>query len=441
MNQVFLAVLAIAFASAAVTGTMTETSAAALEGAKKAVELAISLVGYMALFLGVMKVGEDAGLLRLLARLIRPVMVRLFPDVPPEHPAMGAMILNIAANMLGLGNAATPLGIKAMQELEKLNDRPGVATNAMVLFLAINTSGLAILPSGVVSVRASLGSQDPWGIVGPTLLATTVSTVVAITAALLLARTRWFARERYSPVSSPEAKSAAVAAADADLDQGPEPSRAAVWALGLFLATTLLTLAGPPLLAAVLPASHPWGPGLREFASTAGGWVVPSLILSVLGYAAWNGQPVYERFVAGARAGFDTGVRIIPFLVAILTAVGMFRASGAMEGLGWLLSPATSALGFPAEAVPMAVVRPLSGSGAFGLMTEVMESQGPDSYAGYVVSVLNGSTETTFYVLAVYFGSVGITKVRHAVVAGLSADVAGAVATALVCAALFGHLA
>ena len=438
MNQVFLAIIAVSFVTAAFAGSMGEVSAAALESAKSAVDLSLSLIGYMALFLGIMKVAEVAGLLRLLARAIEPVMIRLFPDVPANHPAMGAMILNISANMLGLANAATPFGIKAIQELDTLNEDKGTATNAMVLFLAINTSGLALLPTGVVSVRAANGSADPWGIMAPTLAATACSTIAGIMAAKMLCRLPIFAR------TAPAPSRAAVEGKTPDLPGLETENTWAVRGLSLFLVLSLLALVIPPLGAAILPESASGDGGLREsflsFSATSGDWVIPVLITSLLGFGYARGVPVYETFVEGAKEGFETAVRIIPYLVAILVAVGMFRASGAMgvltSGVGQLTAP----LGLPGEALPMALVRPLSGSGAFALMSELIATHGPDSYIGYVASVLQGSTETTFYVLAVYFGAVGVTRARHAVAAGLTADLVGVLAGTAVCAALFGHL-
>jgi len=436
VNVVFVAIILIACVVAAITGSMAEVSSAVFSSAKGAAELSLGLVGYMAFFLGLMKIGEEGGLLKLLGRAIRPVMTRLFPDVPPDHPAMGAMILNIAANMLGLGNAATPLGIKAMHELNKLNTTPGVATNAMVLFLAINTSGLALLPSGVVSIRDLEGSVDPWGIMAPTLLATGISTIVGISAAKLF--------QRFFPVVPIEGSEAADAATPAPEKEAPEVDLSeaeggfGVYALGVFLIIGVGLLVTPALSIALLPAGHELVETMQNLAKDMGNWVIPVLIVSLVCYGWAKNVKVYESFVAGAKEGFEIAVRIIPYLVAILVAVGMFRASGAMDMLTRPLGAISSLIGMPGEVLPMAVVRPLSGSGAFGIMTELIKTHGPDSYIGYVASTLNGSTETTFYVLAVYFGSVGVSRVRHAVVAGLSADITGAVVTAIVCAAMFG---
>jgi spore maturation protein SpmA/spore maturation protein SpmB len=437
MNAVFAIIILVACGVAALTGSMEAVSAAVFKSAKGAAELSLGLVGYMAFFLGLMKIGEEGGLLKMLGRAIRPVMTRLFPDVPPDHPAMGAMILNISANMLGLGNAATPLGIKAMHELNKLNTTPGVATNAMVLFLAINTSGLALLPSGVVAIRDLEGSQDPWGIMAPTLLATGLSTLVGITVAKLT--------QRFFPVTPIEAEGGDAGAAEAtppkeapsvDLSEGE--SSAGVWLLAAFLVAGIGALVTPAIALALLPAGDPQVEQMQALATTMGNWVVPVMIVSLVLFGWARGLKVYEVFVVGAKEGFEIAVRIIPYLVAILVAVGMFRASGAMDMLTRPLGGLTDLIGLPAEVLPMALVRPLSGSGAFGIMTELVKTHGPDSYIGYVATTLNGSTETTFYVLAVYFGAVGVSRVRHAVVAGLAADVTGAVASALICLAMFG---
>jgi spore maturation protein SpmA len=376
------------------TDAMKLVGKAALDGAKASVDLAISLVGAMTLFLGLMKVVEAAGGLDALARLIRPVMVRLFPDVPPDHPAMGAMILNLASNVLGLGNIATPFGIKAMQELEKLNKTPGTATNAMVLFLAINTSGVAVLPTGVIALRASLGSHDPAAIFVPTLVATSCSTIVAVISAKLLARV-------FPPPTPPE--------------QFPNTERLVDFVPVVF---ALAALAG------LVTVVYTQG----ELASA---WIIPVLIVGMLTVGVMRGVKIYETFIEGARDGFQSAIRIIPYLVAILTAVGMFRASGAMDRLvGWF-APVVRVIGMPPEVLPLALLRPLSGSGAFALTGELTKTYGPDSLVGQVAGTLQGSTETTFYVLAVYFGAVGIVKSRHAVATGLLTDIAGAIGAIL----------
>jgi len=405
MNNVFFGIVAIAFLFAAITGSPAEVGAAALSGAKASVDLAIGLVGYMALFLGLLKIMEESGGLAFMARLIRPVLVRLFPDIPEDHPAMGAMVMNFAANALGLGNAATPFGIKAMAELNKLNKQQGTATNAMVLFLAINTSGLALLPTGIIGLRALHGSVDPAAIFPTTLVATGCSTIVGIITAKLLCRAPMF---RLDSSGEPETKS------------GRRP----------FFGTDIL-----PFLA-FAAAMIGLVISVYLFKEAVSAWIIPSLIFGMLLIGVVRGVKVYETFVAGAKEGFSLAVMIIPYLVAILSAVAMFRASGALNALMNLLSPVLSLINFPPEVLPLAIIRPLSGSGSFALTADILQTHGPDSFIGQVASTMNGSTETTFYVLAVYFGSVGITRIRHAIIAGLAADITGAIIAVLAVAAL-----
>ncbi|MEC8191387.1 MAG: nucleoside recognition domain-containing protein [Myxococcota bacterium] len=397
MNHVFFGIVTVAIAFAVINGTPAEVGQGALDAAKASVNLAIGLVGYIALFLGLMKVVEEAGGLAFMARLIRPVLIRLFPDVPPDHPAMGAMVMNIAANALGLGNAATPFGLKAMKELNDLNTEKGTATNAMVLFLAINTSGLALLPTGIIGLRALKGSADAAAIFPTTLLATAISTVVGITAAIGLSRLPMFASTAPAPA---------------------EPIERPPLNLAELLPFALAMLALVGLVVAVYVNG--------EAASV---WIMPALIFGMLLVGVLRGVKVYEVFVAGAKEGFSLAVMIIPYLVAILSAVGMLRASGGLQRLVDWVNPLTSSLGIPGEVLPLALLRPLSGSGAFGITAELIEAHGPDSLVGNIASTMNGSTETTFYVLAVYFGSIGVTKIRHAVPAGLAADSAGVLAS------------
>jgi spore maturation protein SpmA/spore maturation protein SpmB len=426
MNAVFLVLVLAAFLTAGwnqlagVGGESTPMDAlskAMVESAGGAVELAIGLVGVMALFLGLMKIAEEGGLLKILARLIRPLMVRLFPDVPAEHPAMGAMILNMSANMLGLGNAATPFGIRAMQELDKLNTRKGTATDSMVLFLAINTSSITLLPTGVIALRASAGSIDPAGILPTTLFATVCSTAVAIMAAL--------AYRRFFPLG-PEAAAPQVESETERDDEGvtlEEHGSYPLWVSWLVLAGFL----------ALIPLTIFFGKEISP-------WILPGLMLGFLLFGVAKRVRIYEVFVEGAKEGFQVALKIIPYLVAILVAVGMFRASGALEWLVGVLGQFTTLLGLPAEALPMALLRPLSGSGAYGVMASIINDPaiGPDSYTGYLVSTLQGSTETTFYVLAVYFGAVQVRRIRHALAVGLTADFAGVAAAVVAVMLLYG---
>ncbi len=392
--------------SAIVTGVgeptaMGAVGAAAFDGAKASVTLAISLAGAMTLFLGLMKVVEAAGGLDALARLIRPVLVRLFPDVPATHPAMGAIVMNIAANVLGLGNAATPFGIKAMQELDTLNKTPGTATNAMVLFLAINTSGVAVLPTGVMALRAAAGSTDPAAIFIPTLVASAFNTVIAVLAA------KGFSR--LFPMPNP-----------------PDEHRVKESWFDL-LPLIVITGAFGALVGVV-----------ALYKEVASAWIIPMLIFGMLTVGVVRGVKVYEVFIEGARDGFSSAMRIIPYLVAILTAVGMLRASGAMDRLVSLAGPIVKYVGMPPEVLPLALLRPLSGSGAFALTGELTTTYGPDSLIGQIAGTMQGTTETTFYVLAVYFGAVNIIKTRHAVPTGLVSDLSGVLAAVAACHWLIG---
>ncbi len=368
----------------------------------------------------------------IIARTIRPLMVRAFPGVPPDHPAMGAMILNLSANALGLGNAATPFGIRAMQELDRLNPHKGTATDAMVLFLAINTSSVTLLPTGVIALRAAAGSHDPAGILPTTLFATICSTTVAVIAA--------FAYRRFAPVPTtvpPPSAGPADAAADA-AEAGFAEAEGGSVVDDAALAETVaypgwVTSLAFAAIFAFVPVTILYGRAISP-------WIVPGLMVGLLGFGVARRVRVYEAFVEGARDGFQVAIRIIPYLVAILVAVAMLRASGALELAVAALGKVTGPLGLPAEALPMALLRPLSGSGAYGVLASIINDPaiGPDSYTGYLVSTFQGSTETTFYVLAVYFGAVGIRRVRHALAAALTADLAGIVAAVAICSALYG---
>jgi spore maturation protein SpmA len=434
LNGIFVFVVLASIMLAAWTGRMAELQAAILGESGHAVEIAIKLIGVMAFFLGLMKVAEDGGLLRLICRVVAPVMRRLFPSVPPDHPAMSAMIMNIGSNMLGLGNAATPFGIRAIEELDKLNGRKGTATNAMVLFLAINTAGLAILPSGVAALRASLGSADTFGIWIPTLFASGCATVVGVTAALLLSRLR--AYRRTAPPLAPSSSLSAEESAAEGSDETPEPPRRQPLWRAVLAALFCAAFAALIVRHAVFlsPADSP-GALIREIGSS---WALPTLVGALVLFGWARGVRVYDALVEGAKEGFQVAVRIIPYLVAILVGVGMLRAAGGIDILVRLLGPVTDRIGMPAEVLPMALLRPLTGSGAYGVMAEIMSTHGPDSFIGYMVSTLQGSTETTFYVLAVYFGAVKIKITRHAIPACLMADVAGILAAVLIVNLLFG---
>ena len=330
---------------------------------------------------------------------------------------MSAMVMNLSANALGLGNAATPLGIKAMVELEKINPHPGRATNAMCLFLAINTSNVTLLPLGVIAVRAAAGCQEPAAIIFPTLFATTCSTLAAVFMAKLLARLS-------GPEPPPKIDSWVKETQENTLQASERPNVSLVERVLLYGLIVAFCLA---------LARHLWlNPSPESFKQVLSFWLVPALMLGLLIFGYLKGVAVYEAACEGAKEGFQVAVRIIPFLVMILVAVGMFRASGAFDYLVKILSPITHPLGFPPEALAVALLRPLSGSGAFGLMSEVV-AHAPNSFAAYLASTLQGSTETTFYVLAVYFGAVGIKDQRYAVWAALTADLVGALAALFIC--------
>ncbi len=457
MNAIFYGIVAVAVLFAALTGTPAEVGKAALDSAKSAVELAIGLVGAISLFLGLMAVVEAAGGLDFMARLIRPVMVRLFPEVPPDHPAMGAMVMNLAANVLGLGNAATPFGLKAMKELDSLNDEKGTATDAMVLFLAINTGGVAVLPTGMMAVRALNGSTDPASIFPTTLFATAMATLTGTLVALLL--------------NAAFPRGSAVAGAYGRALRGigflVAVIGAALGLVGLGYAL-VMALAGQgvgaqvggvvALAAALLVGRSALPEGLRELSGVvifgaglvglvalvyvqgeaASAWILPALILGMLTSGVVKKVKVYETFIKGAKEGFTMALTIIPYLVAILAAVGMLRASGGLERMVSVLSPLTSPLGLPGEVLPLAFLRSLTGSGSFAFTTDLIKTYGPDTYIGNLASTINGSSETTFYVLAVYFGSVGVTRFRGAVAAGLIADVAGIVGSVIAVRLLIG---
>jgi spore maturation protein SpmA len=393
MNLVFVLLFVAAGIAAAIKGDAKALGQGALDGAGAAVTLALGLIGVMALWLGLLKIGERSGLVEKLSRAVRPVFRPLFRDVPDGHPAISAMLLNIAANMLGLGNAATPFGIKAMEELEKLNPTPGTATNTQALFLAINTASLQLVPTTVIAMRSSAHSRDAAEILLPTLAAT----ACALTMAILVAKLA----ERAPP--------------------------------GAWIAV----LAGLVSFVVLLAATAARWPDRIEKGSS---WALALIVVGIPFYGFARRVKVYEAFIEGAKEGFNVAVRIIPYLVAILAAVGAFRAAGAMDALARVLGPVTAPLGLPAEVIPVAIVRPLSGGGSLGIVGSIFAAPGlgPDSYAGRLASVLQGSTETTFYVLSVYCGAVGIVRYRHALAAGLSADGTGLVASVAIARLLWG---
>ncbi len=437
LNFIWLGLILLAVTLGGFTGSLDAVTAAAFKACETAVvSLALPLIGLMALWLGMMRIAEKAGLIQLLARALRPIMIRLFPDVPADHPAMGAMLLNMGANMLGLSNAATPLGLKAMAHLEKLNRTPGTASNAMCTFLAINTSSIQLIPATTVAYLAAAGATQPTAIIGPAFLATLCSTIAGVTAVKLLARLPIFrsAPETSTPLSSVEMPP------EETVVSTPLPS----WALpilalhfGLFawFAWTLTTHSPSP--------SSPLLAALNALSTLA----VPFLLSFFPLFAALKRIPVYEEFVEGAKEGFHVAIRIIPFLVAILAAIGMVRAAfAASANLAWFgkithaLSQGLAAIGFPSDLLPLVLLRPLSGSGTSGIFNELIRNPalgGPDGLLARTAGCIMGSTETTFYVIAVYFGSVAIRRTRHAVPAGLIADLTGVIASIVICRLMF----
>jgi spore maturation protein SpmA len=434
LNGVFAILVVGAVLTAAFNGTMPQVSNASMASAKSAVELAIGLVGQMALWLGFMSILREAGLMQSLARALRPIMCRLFPDVPPDHPAMGAMIMNLGANLLGLSNAATPFGLKAIAELNTLNKRPGVATNAMALFLAINTAGLTLIPAPAVAVRAAMGSHSPGAIIAPSLLASSVTCLSAILFAKLLQGVRAFSLDGYTlEGATPEPALCPAPSGEAQEPEPAAPTHGARLAVVVTVAVAVvLTYAVARKLWLAQPAQR-WE--VRR--GLLSDWLIPLVMSAIVLVGVGRRVKVYETFVQAAKEGFQVAVNVIPFLVAILVGVGMFRASGALEALIRFLGPATSRVGFPPEALPMALMRPLSGSGALAVMTDTLKAYGPDGFIGNLVSVMNGTSETTFYVLAVYFGSVHVRSIRHTLIACLTADFCGVVAATVVCRLFF----
>ncbi|OGS38938.1 MAG: hypothetical protein A2506_05845 [Elusimicrobia bacterium RIFOXYD12_FULL_66_9] len=425
MNGIWGFMVVAALVCGAVSGKLDEVSKASIDNAEVAVKLAIGLVGMMSLWIGLMKVLDEAGFLAVLARWLRPLMRRLFPSVPPEHPAMSMMILNTSANILGLSNAATPFGLKAMAELDKLNDHRGEASDAMALFLAINTAGVCVFPTTMIALRATMGSTAPGSIIFPTLLASVIGTIVAVAAALALQRLPMF---RF--------KTPAVALARADVGSGTAQGsergevRNRPWAL-------VLSLAVACVLAYALfqkAADVGWGEAVKTVFAD---WSLVLLIGAITLAGLVRGVKIYDVVVEGGKEGFDIALRIIPFLVAMLVGVGMLRAAGVIDMIVAVLRPVTSLIGMPPEILPMAFLRSLTGGGSMGVATEIMKTHGPDSLAGIIASSIYGSSETTFYVIAVYFGAVQVKNGRHTLLVCLLADAAAVLASVWLCRWMF----
>ncbi len=408
LSHIWFAFFVIAFASSLYrwlvlddASVFGEVIGATFDMAKLGVEIAIGLIGVLCLWLGFFQIAERSGLIQKLAQLLSPLFRHLMPDVPQAHPAVGSVTMNLAANMLGLDNAATPMGLKAMQDLQSLNRTPETATNAQILFLVLNTSSVTLLPVTIFLYRTQQGASDPTAVFIPILLATSASTVVGL---LMVA---WIQRLKlWHPV---------------------------VW--GYFAVFAALMALFITYLASLDAAS------LSAQSSLIGNLVLFGVVIAFLSIGWYRKISVYEAFIDGAKQGFDVCVKLIPFLVGMLVAIGVLRASGALDLLLSMLRSVFAWMGFDTDfvaAIPTALMKPLSGSGARAMMLETMSTYGVDSFPATVAAIIQGSTETTFYVLAVYFGSVGIRRVRHAISCGLAADLAGIV-TAIVVGYWFFH--
>ena len=392
----------------------------------------------MTLWLGVMRLAERSGFINIIARVLRPVLRRLFPDVPEDHPAMGSMVMNIAANVLGLLNAATPLGLRAMRDLERLNPHPGTATNAMCTFLAINTGSVQLIPITAIAVLAAAGSASPYAIVGTSLIATCFSSAAGLIAVKVFERWRIFApgapAAQASPAAEPPGESIVISEA-----KPLSPTRKAVVLLFvLFFAWAGCVMIFPDQFGVAPAGIDPDEQGIVRVVNAISIMAIPFLLAFFPFYAALSGIKVYEEFVEGARDGFNVAVKIIPYLVTMLVAIAMFRGAGGIQILTKWLQPLLQALHFPTDLLPMALMRPLSGSGSLAIFSDIVNQLGPDHLVTRMAATLYGSTETTFYVIAVYFGSIAVNRTRHAIPAGLAADIAGVIAAIVVCRVVFG---
>jgi spore maturation protein SpmA len=444
LNYIWLGLLLLAVVIGGLTGNLKAVADRSLEMARFAVlDIALPLAGIMALWLGIMRLAERAGLVALLARGLRPLMRRLFPDVPVEHPAMGSMLMNMAANMLGLGNAATPLGLRAMRDLETLNPRPGTATDSMCTFLAVNTSSIQLIPVTAIAILAANRSVNPTAIVGTALIASFTAATVAVSTAKLLSRIPVF-RLASAPAPVPQAGVPAAAESAAPVKEAASLQPLQWWgrvvlaAFGLFFAYLFVKLAFPEALGLPADSLQAGQSAFVRSVDAISKLSIPLLLAMFPLYAALRRVKVYEEFVDGAKEGFEVALRIIPYLVAILVAIGMFRAAGGIDLLSKALAPLMLALGFPPDLLPMVILRPLSGSGSLGVFTELVKNFGPDSVIARMAGTIFGSTETTFYVLAVYFGSVNVKRTRYAVIAGLTGDLVGVIMSVIVCRIMFG---
>ena len=450
LNYLWLGLMVIAVIIGGWTGRLKDVAGQSLDMANTAVVgIAFTLIGVMTLWLGVMRLAERAGLVALMARAMRPVMRLLFPEVPADHPAIGSMLTNIAANMLGLNNAATPFGLRAMKDLESLNPRPGTATNAMCTFLAINTSGIQLIPVTAIAILAANHSTNPTCIVGISIICTACGATAGVLMAKFLSRLPMFriaadenavranSNAQSIPAATPTDSKAVIKEA-ATLQPLARWGVAIISAFLLFFVVIFLRLVFPDQFGLPVPPEDAGQNLFIRSVSAVSLMAVPFLLSAIPLYAILRRVKVYEEFVDGAKEGFDVAIRIIPYLVAMLVAVAMFRAAGGIDWLTRVLMPVLKPIGFPPDLLPMVLVRPLSGSGCLGFFTELVKHFGPDTLISRTAGTVYGSTETTFYVLAVYFGSVAIKRTRHALLAGLTADFVGVVAAVTVCRLVFG---
>ena len=408
LNYIWIAFFLIAFVVATVrlvwlgdTQVFPEIINSTFSSSKTAFEISLGLTGVLSLWLGIMKIGEKGGVIAMFSRLLSPIFSKLFPDIPKGHPVTGSIFMNLAANMLGLDNAATPLGLKAMEGLQELNPKKDSASNPMIMFLVLNTSGLTLIPISIMVYRAQMGAAQPTDVFVPILLATFFSTIAGIIAVSIYQR------------------------------------------INLLNRTILLFLGGMSLVVAsiIYAFSTLSRTQIDVYSTTIANVFLFIIIIGFIVAGIRKKVNVYDAFVEGAKEGFGTAVRIIPYLVAILVAIGVFRASGAMDYLIGGVENLVKLCGINSDFVgglPTAIMKPLSGSGARGLMVDAMTTYGADSFVGRLACIFQGSTDTTFYILAVYFGSVGIAKTRHAVPCGLIADVAGIISAIFICYLFFG---
>ena len=408
LNYIWIFFFAVAFAVAlgkliflGDTEVFSAIVSSTFDTAKTGFEISLGLTGVLTLWMGIMKIGERGGAVKVLSWVITPFFRRLFPELPPNSPAYGSIMMNIAANMLGLDNAATPVGLKAMQQMQESNPRPERASNAQIMFLVLNTSGLTVIPVSIMVYRAQLGAANPADIFIPILLATYCSTLAGLIAVAVYQRINLFDRVVLAYILG-----------------GTLAVGGVIWYFAGLDRETITRVSG-----------------------VASNVILFSIIVAFIAMGAWRRVNVYDAFIDGAKEGFSVAVKIIPYRVAILVAVGVFRAAGAMDllmdGLRW----ACEACGLNSDfipALPTALMKPLSGSGARGLMIDTMTTYGADSFAGRLACAFQGATDTTFYILAVYFGSVGIKNTRYAVPCGLIADLAGIVAAIAICYIFFG---